>query len=255
MLQGFGIIIQARVNSNRLQNKVLLPFYKQQSILKILINRLNYLKSNIKIIIATSSNELDNSIEEISLKNNLLCYRGSEHDVLDRFVKTAEKFNIDKIIRICSDNPFILSSYIEKLINYAQEDDYDYISFKNFENKPVIKTHLGLFAEFVKLNALKKVIQLTNLTIFHEHVTNYIYEHPEKFKIKLINLPEIIHSRNDIRLTCDTIDDFNLLKKIYEDYVLKYHTDNITIENIINLIDNNEFYLTEMQKGIQQFQK
>ena len=78
-----AIVIQARSNSKRLPSKVLLPFYNEESILEIILKRLK--KVNIPVVVATTTNELDNEIEKIVTKNNRICFRGDEENVISRF--------------------------------------------------------------------------------------------------------------------------------------------------------------------------
>jgi spore coat polysaccharide biosynthesis protein SpsF len=256
MLDKTVIIIQARTGSNRLPNKVLLPFYNDLSILDIIINRLKDNKHKLKIIVATTTNIEDNNIEDLAIKNKVLHFRGSENNVLERFIKCAEEYNANYVIRVCADNPFILTDFIDDLIDISCDyKNIDYISFKNDENIPVIKTHLGLFAEFVSLNAIKRVAEQTSDNLFLEHVTNYIYTNENTFNIKLISLPNLLINRNDLRFTCDTIDDFNMLKKLYEEYVSTFKSNNIVIENLLSIVDKNHEYLNVMLKGINEFKK
>lgn len=255
MQDKIAIIIQARSGSSRLANKVLLPFYKNLSILDIIIQRLKNNKRKIQLILATTNNIGDNKVADLAYKHNILQYRGDENNVLQRFIQCAQAFSYSKIIRVCADNPFILIKYVDELIEIGVNNTFDYISYKNSVGTPVIKTHFGLFAEFVTLNALKKIQQNTNSKLFYEHVTNYIYSNPDIFKINLIPLPDLLINRNDLRFTCDTIEDFNMLKNLYSQYVNTYHTENIELEKLLAIADFNKEYKEIMLKGIKQFEK
>ena len=101
-----SIIIQARMGSSRLPNKVLLR-YKNLSILDILINRLKNTRLIDKIIIATTNNKEDIKIVNYCKNNNIKYFRGSECDVLSRYYYAAKKYKIKNIIRITSDCPLI----------------------------------------------------------------------------------------------------------------------------------------------------
>lgn len=240
-----AFIIQARVGSTRLPNKILLPFYNEKSILQLLIDKLSSF-SGIPIFIATSANSENDVLEKTFNNNNLHVFRGSENDVLDRFIKTAQYYNIDKIIRICSDNPFLEKSAISLLIKEIKQNDADYISFK-INGKPSIKTHFGFWTEFVTLKALVKVQHLTNELLYHEHVTNYIYTHPEHFNIKWIEGPNILNGKTDIRLTIDTVNDFKTIQEIYASLS---DPENITIQEIITYLDKHPNWLISMQNEI-----
>ncbi|MDA7798097.1 glycosyl transferase family 2, partial [bacterium] len=176
-----GIIIQARNNSSRLPNKINLNLFDNHSILDIIIQKLKTLK-NIRIILATSTNKKDLILKKYSLKYNIDFFQGSEHNVLDRFISVSEKYKFDKVIRVCADNPFIDIPLLEKLIDLSSKKEYDYASYY-YNNTPTIKTHFGIFAEYVSLSALKKTKEKTSDNKYIEHVTNYIYENEKDFKI------------------------------------------------------------------------
>ena len=217
-------------------------------ILEILLTRLN---SNIdcKVIVATTNNELDNIIEEITINNGCLSYRGSENDVLSRFIDAAEKYNLKKIIRVCADNPFLDMESLKTLIKYSDNKDEDYISFCTSNGTPTIKTHYGFWAEYVTLDALIKVNSLTDEKLYHEHVTNFIYTNKDLFSIDFIQIPKWIEDK-PIRLTLDTQEDFKMQQSIFKCVV--NNNLNFNNENVINFIDNNIEYYAKMEAIISQ---
>ena len=242
-----GIIIQARLGSTRLPGKVTLPFYNGKGILELIIDNLSSNFKNTPIIIATTNSQNDDEIFKLANDKNIKCFRGSENNVLDRFIQAAEYFGLTEIIRVCSDNPFLNISSLKFLINNFNNSEYDYVSFKTSNNIPIIKTHYGLWAEGVKLNSIKKII--TENKIYLEHVTNYIYEHPNDFKIKLFQ----IEKENDsIRLTIDTKEDFLLNKEIFSEIV---KIDNMDIKDFIKYISNNNIWLKKMREQIKNNEK
>lgn len=97
-------IIQARLGSTRLPGKILLPFYEGKSILELMIDKLSVVSKN--IVLATSTNELDNGLELFAKKHCIVCFRGDENDVLSRFIDAASENDVRHLIRVCSDNPF-----------------------------------------------------------------------------------------------------------------------------------------------------
>lgn len=240
-------IIQARLGSTRLPKKILRPFYKDKSILDLLIEKLKQVP-NTKIILATSTNPINDPLEKIASLNDVNCFRGSENDVLQRFIDAATLYKSEHIIRICSDNPFLELKSIQELIDFANvHQQYDYISF-NINGVPSIKTHYGFWTEFVKLSALKKIVSLTDSPLYHEHVTNFIYTHPNNFQFYLLETSSEILSHNKIRLTIDTDTDFKNAQKIYNDLVQK--SPYPTIENIIQYLDSHPSYYETMEQEI-----
>jgi spore coat polysaccharide biosynthesis protein SpsF len=240
MDNNIGIIIQARLSSTRLHKKILLEIEKNTTFLDVLLKRLSVLKKKMSIILATSNLEVDNVLESFSNKHGIKFFRGSEENVLNRFIKCAEENNLNSIIRICSDNPFIDVESILKLHqNYKGED---YLSYK-INQFPAIVTHYGFFAEVVSLSALKKINE-ENLSDCIEHVTNCIYKNPNRFNVRFID--KNIENKN-IRCTLDTKGDFENLCKLYFDIV----KDNIDIGylDIIKYIEK-ESSITKSMKII-----
>jgi len=241
-----GIIIQARLGSTRLKNKMVIPFYDDQSILQILLSKL---QNTIPIVLATTVAPQDDAIEAIAQDFNIPCYRGSEENVLDRFIKAAETYKFDRIIRICADNPFLDIDLINALIAASKTNQgVDYISFWTENKTPVIKTHFGFFAELVSISALKKVAEQTQNNLFIEHVTNYIYTYPNVFKLKWLELPNFLKSRKDIRLTVDTEIDFKNGQKILRDS--NKAIEELKTQEIIEIIDNDEALKISMKEEI-----
>ena len=228
----FTFIVQARMGSTRLPGKILLPFYEGHSILELLIKKL-FRIPNASVVVATSEKEADDRIAEVAGKMGALVYRGAENDVLERFIQAATFYRAQHIIRVCSDNPFLELASIGNLMERASENNVDYISF-HIQGKPSIKTHYGFWTEYVTLDALKRVAEMTSQTIYHEHVTNYIYEHPQLFDIDWIKGPDILNGVNNIRLTIDTETDFENARKIYMDICM----DDLypTIEKVVSYL-------------------
>ena len=124
-----GIVIQARMGSTRLPGKILKQFYGGKTLLETLLDNLHKVVGA-KVIVATSVNENNDQLETFLLEKGELVYRGSENDVLDRFIKAAEANGVDGIVRICSDNPFMDWHGVAALVEKAQQSDADYIGFR-----------------------------------------------------------------------------------------------------------------------------
>lgn len=244
-----GIVIQARTGSKRLPGKMILPFHEGKGILEIVLERL--VKSNIQIpiIVATTIQKKDNEIEEIAKKLDVTVFRGDEEDVLKRFIDVAEKFNLDKIIRLCADNPFIDIEALQFQVNaFINSDSIDYCCYSTSDKTPTIKTHYGFWTEGVKSKCLKQIAALTSEKVYHEHVTNYIYSHPELFEIQFNEIHETVENSKNIRLTVDTINDYNLAREIYSELLKRNVPFNAV--DIVNFVRANDAWLNSMQKEI-----
>lgn len=236
------IIVQARTGSKRLKNKMLLPFYNEKTILQIILERL---KPKYNIVLATTDKIDDDSLCEIARKIDVPFYRGNEHNVLDRFIKASKYFNIKTIVRVCADNPFLSLDFIDNLVSKYKGEDYCSFCFDN--NLPTILGHLGIFSEITTLDTLIKVSKLTKESIYLEHVTNYIYNNPDIFNVKLHSLKPLINNYQGIRLTVDTHNDFLVAKDLF----LKFKEDNILdIQKMIDFIKSNNVFLKSMKLEI-----
>lgn len=243
-----GIIIQARTGSSRLPGKMTLPFFEDQDLITLMINKFKQRAGEMPFVVATTLSPGDDIIAEICERSHVSCYRGSENDVLDRFIKTAEKYGFDTILRVCADNPFFDVVSTIRLAGMLIENKVDYMGYEMDGNLPSIKTHIGLWGEAVTFKALIKAASLTADSLYREHVTNYVYNHPEYFKIGLAPAPSGLSQRTDLRFTLDTREDYELHRKIYRQMAEEGNTDNLTA--LVDLIDQNNDYKKVMKNQI-----
>ena len=81
---------------------------------------------------------------------------GDENNVLDRFIQAAAEFNLDRFIRVCSDNPFLRPDTFPAFFREHDARPADYIAYGFADGRPTIKSHLGLFAELTTTDALRR---------------------------------------------------------------------------------------------------
>ena len=246
-----GIIIQARTGSTRMPEKVILPFYQGQSILDLLLEKAK--KTEVQAVLATTVSPSDDRICQLAEKHEVPVFRGSENDVLDRFIQAARQNGFSKIIRICADNPFLDFAGLQTLITEFEKCDADYLGFQLVGNKPSILTHFGFWAEAVRFDALEKARQLTSEKLYHEHVTNFIYGNPSLFKVHFIPANPVVFMRTDIRMTLDTPEDFEIQQKIFA--AMTMENPNFAIRDIIKWLDNHPEILEKMKTEILRNQK
>ncbi len=248
-----GIIIQARLGSSRLPGKMLRAFYKEKGILQLLIERLKEHFPELPIILATTNKPLDTPLAELAKKHEIHCYRGDENNVLSRFTEAAEKYKIQKIIRICADNPFLDMAALKNMADAFLQQHVDYWCYALPDYTPSIMTHYGFWGEGVSLNALKKVAKLTNNPLAFEHVTWFIHQNPEQFTIHYQILDKEIHNEKNVRLTIDTEADFITAREIYS----SIQTERMPLEAkaIINFIKNNSRWKNTMRNEIEKNKK
>jgi len=246
-----GIIIQARLGSTRLPRKILKQFYGGKTLLETVISNLQRVEGA-KVIVATSINPNNDELESFLKERGITVFRGSEDDVLSRFIGAAEENKVDGIVRICSDNPFLDWHGVADLIEKAKISNADYIGYR-INDTPSIKTHFGFWGEFVMLRALKRVAATTEEKPAHEHVTIHIYTHPDEYMCEWIECPAFLQGRNDIRLTVDNIEDFENAQKAYSTLYEANH--NFGLEDVVKYIDANDDLRESMKKMIENNQK
>ncbi len=240
-----GIIMQARTGSTRLPGKTVKPFSGQKSVFDLMAERFNRHFDAYPVILATTTNGADQILVEKAKAAGMEVYRGSENDVLQRFIEAAEHFGLKNVIRVCADNPFLLPELVEPLIETIEDTDADYVSYRSFDGTPAMKTHFGLFAEAITLDALKKIAENTGEPHYREHVTNYVYEHPDKFKTVWMEMPgKLKKYEGRLRLTLDTEEDFELLREIYG------KVKPFTLDNLLSVVEKNPVYLEKMSRII-----
>lgn len=247
----FGIIIQARLGSTRLPRKILKEFYGGKTLLETVVSNLQKV-AGAKIIVATSVNSNNDELESFLNERDITVFRGSEDDVLSRFIGAAEANNIDGIVRICSDNPFLDWHGVNALIEKAKTSNAVYIGFR-INNTPSIKTHFGFWGEYVTLDALKRVAATTEEMPAHEHVTIHIYTHPDEYKCEWIDCPGFLQGRNDIRLTVDNIEDFENAQEVFK--TLYEANPDFGLEDVVKYIDEHAELRDSMKQMIENNQK
>ncbi len=199
-------LIQARTNSTRLPNKVMLKI-RSVPMIELLINRLKISKEIDEIILATTSNASDDKLANFVSQLGVNVFRGSENNVLDRFYKAAKKYKPKIVLRITADCPLIDAGLIDDLILDFNVNNEDYLSNALKPSFPD-----GLDCEVFSFEALEK--SWKEATNYHEkeHVTPYIYE-SGKFKTRNYSSSQ---DYSNHRWTVDEELDFLVIKNIYD---------------------------------------
>jgi spore coat polysaccharide biosynthesis protein SpsF len=199
-------IIQARTGSSRLPNKVLKELCGRPLIWHI-INRIKASEKIDLIILATTENRNDDILESWALDNNVLCFRGDENNVLDRYYKAASLFSVKTIVRITADDPFKDPEIIDKVIELFEDKKLD---FANNNNPPSFPE--GLDVEVFSFKALQTAWLNSKDDFEKEHVTQYFYRNTTLFR------QDCLRNNVDLsglRWTIDTQDDWNMAEIVY----------------------------------------
>lgn len=201
----YAIIIQARMGSSRLPNKVLKKI-NGQTLIELLIKRLLGSKLIEDIIFAIPKSSANNILSNHIISKGLKVFKGSENNVLGRYYQCAKKYNVKNIIRITSDCPVSDIKIIEKLIKKFKLSDLDYISNTMPPSFPD-----GLDVEIFTFKSLETANKYAKSTFDKEHVTSYIRNCSKFKKYNLRNSSDL----SNLRLTVDEKEDFKVIKNIF----------------------------------------
>lgn len=206
-------VLQARVTSSRLPGKVLKPVLGKPMLLRQ-IERVQRAGNITKLVVATSCDGTDDSIEALCLEGGIDCFRGSLEDVLGRFYEAAKSHSPDHVVRLTGDCPLADPQVIDHVIDRHLEGGFDYTSNTIDRTYPD-----GLDVEVMQFSVLEEVFREASLPSEREHVTPFIYKHPERFRIGQATQGQ---DHSALRWTVDEPEDLVLIERIYE---ALYHLD------------------------------
>jgi len=220
-------IVQARMGSSRLPGKVLREVLGFPLIL-LNLKRLEKSREIDKLILATSDKASDNPLYEIVKGEGFEVFRGDEDNVLKRYRDCVLEHGGDIVVRVTGDCPLIDPDIVDNVISHYKMYDYDYVRLD------VPDTFVrGFDAEVFSREALLKAFDLAEEYRYKEHVTAYMYHHPELFNIGAVRGEGLF--KKNYRLCVDTIEDFTLVKKIYEHFRDIY----VPARDVVKFLDNN----------------
>jgi len=223
-------IIQARMTSSRLPGKVLLDLSGQPMLVRV-VERTRRARSLQQVVVATTTDATDDAIENLCRERGYPCYRGSVHDVLDRYYQAARRYGAEIVVRITADCPVIDPTVIDRTVQaflgsgsdqpwpFTPADvsallsrlPYDFAA--NRLPPPWGRTYpIGLDVEVCTFAALEVAWREAILPHQREHVMPFFYENPERFRILLVNHDV---DYGGLRWTVDTPQDLELLRQIY----------------------------------------
>lgn len=235
------IIVQARMGSTRLPGKVLMEVMGKP-LLGYQIDRLKKVKQA-ALVIATTTASKDDPIVRLCQKMHVPVYRGSEEDVLDRYLQAAHMHAADVVVRVTSDCPLIDPQVIDEVISFYLDHfpDYDYVSNTNVRTFP-----RGMDTEVFSIKALEEAALKGKRQADREHVTYYLYTHPEQF-----NIGAVKRAKDDShhRWTVDTPEDFQLIRTILEAIIPK--KPDFTLDDLLKLLNDHPEW-NEINAHVQQ---
>lgn len=207
------VIAQARMGSSRLPGKVLAQA-GGQSLLEHLLQRLARSRFAPAVVIATTTAPADDALEREALRLGAGVFRGSEDDVLDRYLGAARASDAEVVVRVTADCPLLdpqeLDRVIEEFLKHAGQVDYVTNQQGNVRRIP-----RGLDVEVMSRAALERAGREATAPGDREHVTPYLYREPGRFRTLFSHYPHGDHSA--LRLTVDTPEDLALVRAVIDE--------------------------------------
>jgi len=246
-------VTQARMSSSRLPGKVLREI-DGKTLLEIHLKRILQSKLIDELIIATSINKDDDTIEAEAKRLGVSVFRGSLNDVLDRFYQAVLPHKPDYVVRLTADCPLIDPTLIDGVVEQIQKSKADYCS-----NTLKVCYPDGMDVEVFKFSALEIAWQRANLLSEREHVTPYIYKNSDFQNgelFKAVAFCENIEGYNNVRLTVDEQTDLlvieNLVKVLgtncqWQTYA-NYYCEHPEVNGLNSQITRNEGYSKSIEK-------
>lgn len=247
-------IVQARMSASRLPGKVLLDVAGKPMLARV-VERTKCSQWVDLVVVATSTDQSDDPIEDFCLQSKFPFFRGSLHDVLDRYYQSAVRFSAGNVVRVTADCPIIDPKVIDQtllaffghgpsLISRDQEipekknlPNGDFFPAWDFTANrlppPWKRTFpIGLDTEVCTISALEAAWRNANQSHQREHVMPYLYEKNQDFSVLILNHEQDYGS---VRLTVDTQEDLELLNVIYEKFGKR---DNFSWYEVIDLLQD-----------------
>ena len=208
-------IIQARIDSTRLPGKVLLPLGEQPMLWHV-VRRVRAAPGVDQVVVATSEEGRNDPIRDFCRAHDIPCFSGSETDVLDRFYQCANAYCADPILRITADCPLIDSHLIGRVLECYRAGGYDHFGLAAGAGASTMDARRfpdGLDVECFSVEALTDAWKSAQSELEREHVTPYIWKHPEVFAVERV---ELSRDLSKFRVTVDEPIDLEVVAQITE---------------------------------------
>jgi spore coat polysaccharide biosynthesis protein SpsF len=233
------LIIQARMSSTRLPGKSMMPLADKPLVYRM-VERLKKCKKIDEIVIATSDQSEDQVLVDLAKELHVSHFQGNLLDVRHRYLKAAEKFQADFIIRIPADNPIPDSNEIDKLIEFHLEHNPSGFSsnLAQVNNSEYLD---GIGAEIFSTKLLQESVARSSSDTVKEHVHRNFFDYSTQTPVDSSWCPVASPKapaklrRPDIILDVNTMDDYTKIKRIYDN--LYPQNPNFTTVDVINFLD------------------
>jgi spore coat polysaccharide biosynthesis protein SpsF (cytidylyltransferase family) len=196
-------LIFARMDSSRLPCKAMMRL-GHAPVLARVVHRLSSSREVDGIVICTSDRAVDDPITEVAEKMKTGLFRGAAEDVLGRALACAHDLRADAVVRISGDSPFMDAALVDQVVRCYRDTAPDIATNVHPRTYPA-----GMSVEVISTGILEKLDRDVQAMADREHVTKYLYDHADGYRIENVAAPA---SLRDVDLALDTEDDFALAK-------------------------------------------
>jgi spore coat polysaccharide biosynthesis protein SpsF len=244
--------IEARMGSTRFPGKTLTEIYDGISLLGLVCRRFCLCRNIDDVYVATTVESQDDPIAEWCTRNSVNYYRGSENNVLDRVVKTAESASADAIVQMGADSAYLDFELIDQLVFLYRSGNYDFVC-----NDLELTYPLGIYGHVVNVARLSEINGDNEPTDQdREDVISFLLKHPDNYRILNITAPAYL-ACPQLRLTVDYPEDIEQAQNIYcrlkkfdfktADVIELYHEEPKIFSKTMNLVQQSAPFLRKKQ--------
>lgn len=237
-----GYLITARLKSTRLPLK-LLKEVKGKPIISHMIDRLKLAKKIDQIIICTSENPQDRPLIQIAEENNIDSFCGDPDDVIARLSTAAEENNLDYVLNITGDCPFVDPIYVDKVVEAFLSTDADLIRTFGLPH--------GAFSYGIKPEALKKILEIKGDK--DTEVWGRYFTDTDLFKVYDLPIDNPKHQQPDLRMTLDYPEDLAFFEKVFDHLYQENHV--FSLDAILDLLEKHPEIVLINKDCARSFQK
>lgn len=220
-----GAIIACRMKSSRLPGKALLKIGELTSAELCMKSALKIQNIN-KVVMATSTVEQDAVLKDYTYHPDVVLYRGNPDDLIDRHYQAALDLEIDVILRLTADCPYVSNLTAQEVLKAHFEQGADYSAAE--------EAAVGTNAEIINRSAFAYLKELFPRTLLSEYLTYYFTNNPTHFHINKIQLPTTLV--RDYRLTLDYQQDLDFFRVI-EQHLLDTKGGHYDLRDIFAFLD------------------
>jgi len=225
------VVVQARSGSTRLPGKIL-KHICGKPVLILQLERILAATTPFQLVVATTTDSIDDPIEEICKENKILCYRGHPTDLLDRHYNAALQLRAEAVVKIPSDCPLIDPAVIDKVLKFYLENQekYDFVSNLHPATYPD-----GNDVEIMPFQILEIAFKEAQKDFEREHTTPFIWDQPERFRIGNVVMENGLDLSMSHRFTIDYIEDYEFIKAVFDELYEKNKL--FSLKDILDLLE------------------